>query len=856
MRRKLVNRKMAGILAVLLVLFITAGVAEEERTDAVGQWTYILEENGATLLWSVKEPSGELVIPDMLDGYVVKRIGDEAFLLCDSLTGITIPNSVTSIGDMAFSSSGLISAAIPAGVANIGEKAFAECEGLVLSVEPGSVAERYAKENGIDYVLTQPSAAADTDDNGVFALIGGNTFSFLSGVGGWCTEIEVSENGSFTGYFHDSDMGDTGDDYPEGTRYECYFSGMFAVTGKIDSYTYELRLVSLELEGSAGEERIVDGVRVISADAYGMEGGEVFMLYCPGRETADLPDGFLEWICMPNAWEKAPETLPFYGLYNDGEGAGFFSNPHHADGESETVTNGDYAYTLSDDQATITTYAGNAAELTIPDTLDGYPVTGIGFAAFELCDGLVSVTIPNSVTSIGDSAFWGCGGLTGVTIPDSVTSIGKNPFAFCGLAHIDVSPSNPAYIQHDGILFDRRRESLLAYPAAREGAYSIPEGVLYIGVAAFEGCVGLTDVTIPDSVTSIGDEAFYHCAGLSAITIPNGMAHVGSHAFDGCSGLTRVIIPDFVISIGDCAFYNCAGLTDMTLPDSVRGIGFYAFAGCRGLTDMVIPAGVQGIEDGVFYQCDGLVSVDIPDGVKDIGDYAFYQCEKLSNIIIPDSVVSIGEYAFAGCSGLGALAIPANVTVIDEYAFAGCSSLTLAVIKGGYAEHYARENGIPYAYAEAALDNQRPDAAWPDASPASAADVLQIRKINAFLSMSRDEIIEKLGPDFTEAPAGPEGAMDGYYYEDLGMAFAFYPDSDTPELIDCYPGFKINGVGPGSLFSEVMEALGRAEIIETWLELPIYTVYMIEYRLGNSDYCFIALAEDEPADILWISQGF
>lgn len=158
-----------------------------------------------------------------------------------------------------------------------------------------------------------------------------------------------------------------------------------------------------------------------------------------------------------------------------------------------------------------------------------------------------------------------------------------------------------------------------------------------------------------------------------------------------------------------------------------------------------------------------------------------------------------------------------------------------------------------YTYTEA-LGNQPADAARPAVSPAGAADALLIGQIDALLSMSRDEIIEKLGPDYEEVYAGPEGAMDGYYYEDVGMAFAFYPDSATPEIINCYPDFKINGVGPGSLFSEIMEALGDAEIIETWLELPIYTVYMIEYRLGNSNYCFIALEEDGPADILWISQ--
>ena len=174
-------------------------------------------------------------------------------------------------------------------------------------------------------VLFMTVGNADEQYDEVFALIDGNTFTYTSGVGGWCTDIVMSADGSFTGYYRDADMGDIGDGYPEGTLYECYFSGMFVVTETIDQYTFELRLTALNIESDTGVERIVGGVKIINTDAYGIEGGDTFMLYFPGRETAELPEGFLEWICMPNAWEKAPETLPFYGLYNVEEGTGFFS---------------------------------------------------------------------------------------------------------------------------------------------------------------------------------------------------------------------------------------------------------------------------------------------------------------------------------------------------------------------------------------------------------------------------------------------------------------------------------------------------------------------------------------------------
>ena len=160
----------------------------------------------------------------------------------------------------------------------------------------------------------------------VFERLDGTTFYFLSGAGAWSTELVVSPDGSFTGYYHDTDMGDSGIGYPNGTRYECDFSGTFALTEQRDEFTYILRLTSLALKEEPGTERVEDGVRVISAEAYGISGGDEFMLYSPGSQNAGLPEEFLEWVRMASAWEEPPETLPFWGLYNLGEQAGFFTD--------------------------------------------------------------------------------------------------------------------------------------------------------------------------------------------------------------------------------------------------------------------------------------------------------------------------------------------------------------------------------------------------------------------------------------------------------------------------------------------------------------------------------------------------
>ena len=88
----------------------------------------------------------------------------------------------------------------------------------------------------------------------------------------------------------------------------------------------------------------------------------------------------------------------------------------------------DFDYNLlADGTAKIARYYGGDGELVIPSTLDGIPVTSIGYSAFT--DTYVGqVTIPTSVTTIEDRAFAYCYYLTRVTIPDSVTTMGEEVF--------------------------------------------------------------------------------------------------------------------------------------------------------------------------------------------------------------------------------------------------------------------------------------------------------------------------------------------------------------------------------------------------------------------------------------------
>lgn len=368
---------------------------------------------------------------------------------------------------------------------------------------------------------------------------------------------------------------------------------------------------------------------------------------------------------------------------------------------TETDATGQWKYVLEGDGAIIMgankgSYA-ITGDFVIPSELDGYAVMGIGEQAFDHFN-MTRVTIPAGFISIGDGAFYECNQLTRVSIPASVTGIVGNPFAGCPLESIDLAADNPVYELAEGVLYDKQHKTLVLYPAAREGAFAIPDGVLRIGDDAFTECVKLTGVTIPGSVTGIGSMAFWGCKGLTHVTIPDNVRSIGFGAFRYCENLTSVSLPDGVTSIESAAFEACKSLTDVIIPDSVTSIGEDAFQHCSGLTSVVIPSSVTSIGRYAFSNCSSLTSVVIPDSVTSIDFATFSAGSSLTDVTIPDSVTSIGAYAFYKCGVLTSLMIPASVTDIGDDAFAECERLTLAVAKGSAAERYAQEKAIPHAF--------------------------------------------------------------------------------------------------------------------------------------------------------------
>lgn len=182
----------------------------------------------------------------------------------------------------------------------------------------------------IETVFTDGDTAADSEnvqgqdleEGGFsFADLSGYSFNFSSGAGAWGTGLEINADGSFTGGYHDSNMGDTGAGYPNGSTAVCNFNGQFTQLKKVNEYTYSMKLERLEYDNAAGIEEIIDGVKFIYSDAYGVEGGGEFLIYLPGAPVSELPEEFIWWVQYDIS--EASE-LPSYALYNVAGQYGFY----------------------------------------------------------------------------------------------------------------------------------------------------------------------------------------------------------------------------------------------------------------------------------------------------------------------------------------------------------------------------------------------------------------------------------------------------------------------------------------------------------------------------------------------------
>lgn len=482
----------------------------ENKIPTLSLLDFTLIKGGCAVKAKDVSLSGNIVIPSTHKGLVVLCIAENGFKGAQ-ITGITIPDSVTSIGYRAFAGCGaLTDISLGNGVTKIGIDAFKDTaffnndnnwEDDILYIDNCLVSARKTISGGHNI------------KSGVRLVA---NFAFYN-----CRELKsitITDSVKRIGY---------------GAFYGCcslesitlpYVDENFGYIFGASSYSSNAEFLPKSLKTIA----ITGGTCICSNAFFG----------CSQLKNITIPDSVT--FIGKDAFRNCN------GLIHSSRGIKYVD---------KWVIDRDYSsngVTLRDDTKGIADSAFNSCSwlksIVIPDS-----VTSIGNSAFENCSELTSVVLGRGVTSIGISAFDGCKKLTSINVPESITSIGSYVFNGCSKLTGVTIPEGVVSIGNGAFKNCGELTSLI-----------IPEGVTSIGYNAFENCRELTRVTIPKSVTSIVSGAFDGCSKLTRVVIPSGITEIESSTFNKCGNLASVTIPDSVISIDDFAFGWCGALTNIT----------------------------------------------------------------------------------------------------------------------------------------------------------------------------------------------------------------------------------------------------------------------------------------------------
>ena len=540
------------------------------------------------------------IIPDS-----VTSIGDGAFSSCSSLRSLVIPNSVTSIGDGAFEGcSSLSSLVIPDSVVNIKGNPFYLWKGKLECLSAS-----FIYEDNVLFNMDKSKLISNRNQEAKSFIIPNGVMSIEKYAFSDCSSlISISVPKSVTS------IGD-------GAFDGCSSLSSIAISDSITSIS------AWTFDGCSSLRSLVipDSVTSIGNEAF-RGCSSLCSLVIPDSVTS-IGDGAFDG-CSSLRSLVIPDCVT---SIRDGAFDGCKS----------------------------------LRSLVIPDS-----VTSIGDGAFSSCSSLRSLVIPDSVVNIKGNPFCHWKGklecLSASFIYEDNVLFNMDKSKLISFRNQEAK----SFIIPDGVKSIGNRAFDYCYSLI---SISIPNSVTSIGDESFIDCSSLSNLVIPNSVTSIGAWAFDGCKSLRSFVIPDSVTSIGYGAFSYCSSLNSLVIPDSVTSIGDSAFEDCTSLSSLVIPDGVTSIGAWAFDRCSSLSSLVIPDGVTSIRDYVFSGCSSLSSLVIPNSVTSIGDSAFSGCSSLSSLVIPDSVTCIGFGAFEGCSSLRDIVIPNSVNDIEDRAFEGCN---------------------------------------------------------------------------------------------------------------------------------------------------------------------------------------
>lgn len=227
------------------------------------------------------------------------------------------------------------------------------------------------------------------------------------------------------------------------------------------------------------------------------------------------------------------------------------------------VTYNGTTYTVNAIDSKAFTSCNGLTSVTLPETVES-----IFWSAFSHCENMTSINLPSGLKIIDAGAFQYCKSLTSITIPASVVSISgkgqtntanRGPFFGCdNLETIVVEEGNQKYDSRDNCnaVIETATNTLIF---GCKGS-TFPAGVI-IGKGSFKEC-SMTSLDIPEGVTTIEQDAFNSCHNLETVTL-HGVTFIGQDAFGWCDQLKKVTLPASLDSISHIAFIDCTSLADV-----------------------------------------------------------------------------------------------------------------------------------------------------------------------------------------------------------------------------------------------------------------------------------------------------
>ena len=326
-----------------------------------------------------------------------------------------------------------------------------------------------------------------------------------------------------------------------------------------------------------------------------------------------------------------------------------------------------------------------------------HPKTRYIIEAFNKCENLKQITIPNNVVIIGENAFANTS-IKHISIPNSVKRIGSGAFGGCkqlnsiqltnSVEEINSSfgyDSNISLVSFLGSVEDwvkiptytiSEKFHLLINGEPLSELY-IPEGTTTLYTGSISGCIDLLSISLPETIETIDRKALTNIPNVSDIEIR------GKNPFyeisNGCIidifnskivyGTSFAEIPqdEMIKSIGEYAFAGCKNLKRIVIPNNISIIACDAFSGCESLEEITICGSIDKISDSLFYGCSSLKNITLPKGITKIGEHAFCDCISLEEVDIPEGVTHIGVYAFSGCHNLKKIIFPRSLSGVTLY---------------------------------------------------------------------------------------------------------------------------------------------------------------------------------------------